>query len=146
MDKNRSFYILFFAWVVAFVATLGSLFFSEIMDFVPCSLCWYQRICMYPLVVILGLSLFPVEIKALKYALPISCIGWILAFYHNLLHWEIIPESAAPCRQGIPCSTIYINWLGFVTIPFLSLVAFTLIILFLFKAQKVLVEDYNGKT
>jgi disulfide bond formation protein DsbB len=133
---SKSANILFFAWVVALVSTLGSLFFSEVMGFVPCSLCWYQRICMYPLVILLAVGSFPFDAKVYKFSLPFAVIGWLFALYHNLLHWKIIPESASPCRQGIPCSTVYINWLGFITIPFLSLVAFSLILISLFIFNK----------
>ena len=84
---------------------------------------------MYPLVLILAMGLFPLDQKVYKFSMPLALIGWFFAIYHNLLHWEIIPESAAPCRQGIACSTVYINWLGFVTIPLLSLVAFSLILI-----------------
>ena len=122
---------LFLAWFVATLATLGSLFFSEVMKFPPCILCWYQRICMYPLVVILFTGLFPYERKVIKFSLPLALIGWIIAVYHNLLYYKILPESAAPCVQGISCTTVQIEWFGFITIPFLSLTAFTLVILLL---------------
>lgn len=122
---------LFIAWFLAALATLGSLFFSEVMMFPPCILCWYQRICMYPLVVILLAGLFPFERKVVKFSLPLALIGWGIAVYHNLLYYKILPESAAPCVQGISCTTVQIQWLGFITIPFLSLMAFSLIILFL---------------
>ena len=125
------FNLLFLAWVTAFVAVLGSLFFSEIMGYVPCSLCWYQRIFMYPLVIIFSVSLFPVDQKVVKFAFPLVFLGWLFAIYHNLLQWGIIPESAAPCKSGVPCSANYIHWLGFVTIPLLSLMAFTFILIFL---------------
>lgn len=122
---------IFMAWLVSFVATLGSLFFSEVMGFPPCILCWYQRICMYPLVVILPAALFPVDKKVIKFTLPLTFIGVFIAIYHNLLYYKILPESAAPCKQGISCTTTHIEWLGFITIPFLSLMAFLLITILL---------------
>ena len=127
--RSKSYNYLFFAWVISVVSTLGSLFFSEVMGYPPCSLCWYQRICMYPLVLILATGLFPLDQKVYRFSMPLALIGWFFALYHNLLHWGIIPESAAPCRQGIACSTVYIDWLGFITIPLLSLVAFSLILI-----------------
>jgi disulfide bond formation protein DsbB len=132
------FSLLFIAWIIVFVSVLGSLFFSEIMGFVPCSLCWYQRIFMYPLIFIIGVCLFPVDEKVVKFALPLVILGWFFAFYHNLLQWGILPESAAPCMLGVPCSANYINWMGFVTIPLLSLLAFTFIFisLILFYVKK----------
>ena len=131
-QDSRAWAWLFVAWVVACVATAGSLFFSEVMQFPPCVMCWYQRICMYPLVLLLPAALFPLDGRVLRYTLPLAVLGWLIALYHNLLHWGIVPESAAPCRLGVPCSTVYINWLGFITSPLLSLAAFTLILIALF--------------
>lgn len=122
---------IFSAWIVATIATLGSLFFSEVMLYPPCVLCWYQRICMYPLVLILLAGLFPVSQSVVRFSLPLALLGWGIAVYHNLLYYNILPESAAPCVQGISCTTKFIEWFGFVTIPFLSLVAFTFILILL---------------
>lgn len=122
---------LFICWLIATIATLGSLFFSEVMNFPPCILCWYQRICMYPLVIILLAGLFPFEQKVVKFAVPLALVGAGIAFYHNLLYYKILPESAAPCKQGISCTSIHIEWLGFITIPLLSLIAFSLILILL---------------
>lgn len=126
---------LIFSWLIALIATLGSLFFSDVMGFIPCSLCWYQRIAMYPLVLILGLAAWKNRNDVTLYALPLSIIGWLLALYHLGVQYEIIPESASPCVQGIPCSSMYINWLGFITIPFLSFTAFSFIIILLWKSH-----------
>jgi len=116
--------LIFTAWLIATVATLGALFMSEVMGFAPCVLCWWQRIFMFPLVLILALGLFPFDPKVTRYALPLAVIGLGLAAFHVLLTLGIIPEALAPCRQGIPCKTIQIEWFGFVTIPLLSLFAF----------------------
>jgi disulfide bond formation protein DsbB len=118
---------VFLAWIVAFVATLGSLFFSEIMKLPPCVLCWYQRIAMYPLVPILGLAWAREDAAIRVYALPLAVAGLAVAAYHNLLYYKILPESISPCVQGISCTTRQIEWLGFITIPLLSLVAFTIV-------------------
>lgn len=136
--SSRDWNIIFLAWIVATIATLGSLFFSEVMEFAPCSLCWYQRIFMYPLVVILLVGLFPVEKNVFKYSVPFVMLGWFTALYHNLLHYEIISEAMTPCSQGIPCSTKYIEIFGFLTIPMLSFIAFSIILalLFLFFKRK----------
>ncbi|MGJ7920910.1 disulfide oxidoreductase [Neobacillus sp. LXY-4] len=127
MSPNRSVLYLYFAWIVAVVATLGSLYFSEIRLFQPCVLCWYQRIEMYPLSVILGIAAFTSDIKITKYVLPFSIVGGLTSLYHYLL--EKVPGFAPikPCAQGIPCDYPWINWLGFITIPFLALVAFIMI-------------------
>ncbi len=122
---------LFCAWVVALAATAGSLFFSEVLGYPPCALCWYQRIAIYPLVLILGLALFPQDLRAVKFALPLALAGWGVAIYHNLLYYHWIPDSLAPCRQGVSCTTVQWVGLGFLTIPLLSLVAFTLLLVIL---------------
>lgn len=109
------------------IATLGSLFFSEVMGFVPCTLCWLERIFMYPLVFIFGVALLKYEPHFYRYAAPLVIIGWLISLYHNLLQMEIIPASASPCVQGIPCTAKYIDWLGFITIPFLAFTAFTIL-------------------
>lgn len=137
ININSSWIYLFIAWIVAAFSMLGSLFFSEIMEFIPCSLCWYQRILMYPLVIILFVGMFPYDLKALKYATPFIFLGILFSFYHNLINFGIIPESASPCVQGVPCSTKYIEWFGFISIPMLSFVAFTLIAILLYKTRKV---------
>ncbi|MDD2878952.1 MAG: disulfide bond formation protein B [Rhodoferax sp.] len=116
--------LIFAAWLVATVAALGALFMSEVMGLAPCVLCWWQRIFMFPLVLILALGLFPFDAKVLRYALPLAVIGLLVAGFHVLLTMGIIPEALAPCRQGIPCKTIQIEWFGFVTIPLLSFLAF----------------------
>ncbi|MGB5794120.1 disulfide oxidoreductase [Poseidonibacter sp.] len=135
-------FIIFLSFLVATIATLGSLFFSEIMQFVPCSMCWYQRIFMYPLVLIFLINLLYPDRFIFKYAMPLVITGWLFSFYHNLLMFKIIPESVVPCVQGVPCSTVYINWFGFITIPFLSFIAYTtiLVLLVILKKGKYLDE------
>ncbi len=125
---------LFLAWLVAAIAFVGSLFFSLVMEFIPCELCWYQRILMYPLVLTLGTGLFPLDKEAIKYSAPLVFLGWPIALYHNLIQWGIISEDLSPCIEGVSCSARYIEWFGFITIPLLSLFAFTLIgvLLYLF--------------
>lgn len=119
--------LIFTAWLIATISTAGSLFFSDVMGFIPCTLCWYQRIFMYPLVLILGIGFFTEDHTSLKYAIPLTIVGLLVSVYHNLLQWKIIPETASPCKVGVPCAAKYIDWLGFITIPFLSMVAFLLI-------------------
>jgi disulfide bond formation protein DsbB len=128
LENKIDYKIIFICWAIAVISTLGSLFFSEVMEFSPCALCWYQRIAMYPLVLILGVGLFQPVKSVIHYSLPILVIGWFISLYHNLLHYGIVPESASPCRSGVPCSTVYINWFGFITIPMLSFIAFSIII------------------
>ncbi|HVE57162.1 MAG TPA: disulfide oxidoreductase [Pyrinomonadaceae bacterium] len=117
------------AWVIALVATVGSLFFSEVMLLPPCVLCWYQRIAMYPLVVVLGVGIILGDRRVKFYALPVALAGLAVAVYHNLLYYGILPESIAPCTQGVSCTSVQLEWLGFITIPLMSLTAFILITL-----------------
>jgi disulfide bond formation protein DsbB len=123
---NRGVWI-YLAWLVSIAATVGSLYFSEIRMFVPCTLCWWQRIFMYPLVIVLGIATFRQDGQVWRTTLPLSVIGLATATYHYLL--QKVPSMAPPasCALGVPCNVQYINWFGFVTIPFLALVAFALI-------------------
>ncbi|WP_047373736.1 disulfide oxidoreductase [Exiguobacterium sp. ZOR0005] len=129
-------YGLYVAWLVSLTATLGSLYFSEIRGFVPCELCWVQRIFMYPLVFLLGIAVFTDDRSVKKYVLPLSIVGGLISLYHYLV--QKVPGFAdiKPCTQGVPCNVQYINWFGFVTIPFLALTAFTIITLLLLTVKK----------
>jgi disulfide bond formation protein DsbB len=129
-------YARYLAFAASLAATCGSLFLSEVLHLPPCVLCWYQRVCMYPLVVILGIGILRRDQRLYQYALPLAVVGWIIALYHSLLQWHVIPDQLAPCVQGISCTTIQVNLLGFITIPFMSLTAFTLVIIFLLLEWK----------
>jgi disulfide bond formation protein DsbB len=122
-----SWIILFLTWFVASVSTLGSLFFSHVMEFAPCVLCWYQRIFLFPLVLILAAGLFPFDRKVVKFALPLAIAGWLTALYHNLLYAGIIPESIQPCSRGVSCTEEYIELFGLLSIPMLSFLSFSTI-------------------
>lgn len=119
--------ILYIAWVITIFATAGSLFFSQVMGFPPCILCWYQRIAMYPLVILLVVGILRRDKGIYLYVLPLSIAGGFIAAYHNLLYYKILPESMQPCMLGVSCTTKQIEWFGFITIPFMSLVAFIII-------------------
>ncbi len=125
---NVSWTLLFLCWLLASFSTAGSLFFSYVMQFEPCVLCWYQRIFLFPLVIILAVGLFPLQRSVVKYALPLAIAGWLTALYHSLLYSGVIPENIQPCSQGISCTEEYINLFGFVTIPMLSFLSFSSII------------------
>lgn len=129
--------LLFTTWIVVTIATLGSLFFSEIMDVPICKLCWYQRIAMYPMVLILAISLFPYDRKLVRIGGVMAAVGWFIALFHVLLVAGIIPENIQPCVQGIPCSETHISLLGFLNIPALSLLTFSLIGALLFFTHKM---------
>ncbi|MCD0159831.1 MULTISPECIES: disulfide oxidoreductase [Deinococcus] len=117
------------AWLQAVVATTGSLYFSEVMHLPPCTLCWYQRLMMYPLVFVLLVSLLTQDTRLRAYSLPLSVTGLLIAAYHNLLYYGVIPEGLTQCAAGVSCTARQIEWLGFITIPLLSLTAFTVITL-----------------
>jgi len=123
--------LLFFCWLIAMTATLGSLFFSNVMGYEPCVLCWYQRIFMYPLAVILPLALFPLDRSIVRYALPISIIGLGFAVCHYLLYMGFIPEDLQPCGEGASCANVNLEMFGFITIPMLSILSYAGIILLL---------------
>ena len=119
--------LVFACWVVAAASTLGALFFSEVMGIAPCVLCWYQRIFMFPLALVLPIGLFPFDPKIVRVALPLSAIGWLVAVFHLLLVQGLVPESIRPCTQGVPCAQNPIEWFGFLSIPHLSFAAFSVI-------------------
>lgn len=135
MKKSQIF--IFLCFLVALVSMAGSLFFSEVMKFPPCVLCWYQRIAMYPLVLLFLVGSFQGPKATWAFATPLVAVGWIIAAWHNLLHYKIVPESASPCMEGVSCATIYIQWFGFVTIPMLSFFAFSILfgVLLLLKKE-----------
>ncbi|MCK4507037.1 MAG: disulfide bond formation protein B [Desulfuromonadales bacterium] len=130
--------LLFLGWLLVSVSTTISLFFSSVLEYEPCVLCWYQRICLFPMIFILAAGLFPTFDKSvIKYALPLSIAGGLTAFYHTLLYAGIIPESIQPCSKGVSCTEKYIELFGFVSIPMLSFLAFsTLVALLLFLKRR----------
>ena len=138
--KTSSWSLVFTGWLIATLATLGALFMGEVMGLTPCVLCWYQRIFMFPLVFVLAAGLLPYDPRIIRYALPLASGGLLVAVFHLLLVAGYIPEDMTPCRQGIPCATVQIEWFGFVTIPLLSAVAFltinALLIASYFKTPK----------
>ena len=123
--SDRGWALVFAAWVVASASTLGSLFFSEIMELPPCSLCWYQRIFMFPLPVVLLAGLVPYDPKASRYALPLAGVGAAIALWHTLLYVGILPETAAPCTRGVSCTQPTFELFGLLSIPLLSLLSFS---------------------
>lgn len=134
-EATSGWLLIFAAWLVAGISTLAALFFGEVMHLPPCVLCWYQRIAMFPLVLILPVGLFPFDPKVTRYALPLAVAGWLFALFHLLLIAGVIPERIRPCTQGVPCSAKVIEWFGFVTLPLLSVVAFSMILALLLAAH-----------
>lgn len=129
-------FLAYLAWFIALISMVGSLFFSEVMQLPPCVLCWYQRIAMYPLVLVIGIGIINQDSRMKTYALPLCLIGLAVSIYHNLLYYGIIPESITPCTQGISCTSRQIEWLGFITIPLLALTAFLSVALCLIFYKK----------
>ncbi|SFS64607.1 disulfide oxidoreductase [Marininema halotolerans] len=129
-------YSLYLAWLVALLALCGSLYFSEVAGFVPCKLCWVQRIFMYPLALILGIASYRGDRGIIAYTLPMSVLGGSVSLFHYLEQKVPGFASVAPCTQGVPCSSDYINWLGFITIPLLALVAFVMISILLWFGRE----------
>ncbi len=128
--------MVFAGWLIATIATLTALFFSEVMQVPPCVLCWYQRICMFPMVLLLPLGMFPLDPRVVRYTLPLAVAGLMVALFHVLLVHGWIPENIQPCRQGVPCSQNPIEWFGFLGIPDLSLAAFAGITALLVGARR----------
>ncbi len=124
---------LWLAWLVATVTTLGSLYFSEIADFVPCELCWFQRICMYPLVLILGVATWRRDRGVWVYVLPQAVVGAGIAIYHTQL--QAFPEQATFCTTETPCTTRVVWEFGFVSLPFMALTAFAFVITMVLLAR-----------
>jgi disulfide bond formation protein DsbB len=128
-------YELWLAFLIAAIATGGSLFFSEIADFIPCELCWYQRICMYPIALLTLLMALANDHRAARYLLPLPLAGAGVSIYHLLVENGVVEQSQA-CLVSAPggCATKWINEFGYVTIPTLALTAFALTFAFLLFA------------
>ena len=127
--------MVFACWLIATIATLASLFFSEIVKLPVCVLCWYQRIAMYPLVLMLPLALFPFDGKVIRYAGVLALFGGLVALFHVLLVAGAIPEGAQPCVVDIPCSDTHLNIFGWLNMPMMSLLTFATIGILLFFAN-----------
>jgi len=121
------------AWLVAATATGGSLFFSQVAHFPPCQYCWYQRICMYPLAIILLVGGLLRDRRAVLYAAVFPLVGAVISIYH--IYIEVNPDKeSASCKAGIPCSTRWIQEFGYITIPRMALSGFALIAVLLVVA------------
>ena len=128
-------YELWCAFAVAAIATGGSLFFSEIAGFVPCELCWYQRICMYPLSILTLLGALMNDRRMARYLLPFPVIGAGISVYHLLVENGVVEQQQACLVTAGGCATKWINEFGYMTIPTLALSAFALVFAFLLLAS-----------
>ncbi len=127
---------LFAAWLIALLATAGALFLGEVMGKAPCVLCWYQRIAMFPLVLVLGVGLLDNDARSARFALPIAAIGWLIALYHCAVFWGLVTEALSPCGQGGSCADAGVQLAGFVPIPLLSFAAFSAILVLAWPARR----------
>ena len=132
--------LLWMAFSIALAGTLGSLFYSEVLNYAPCSLCWYQRIFLYPLVVLLGIAAWTKDDKIGKYAIPTAAIGLVIALVHyaeQLLYKVGIVADVINCGlENVSCNYVYLDWYSYVTIPAMSVTAFAAIIIILALAMK----------
>ena len=119
--------VLWLAFSVALVSTLGSLYLSEVARFIPCTLCWYQRIAMYPLVLLLGIAAVRGDVAVRRYAVPLAAIGALVAAYHVALQ-RLPGLQSGTCSLDVPCSAIYVERFGFVTLPVMALIGFAAIV------------------
>jgi disulfide bond formation protein DsbB len=126
-------YALWLAWVVAAVTTLGSLYYSLIAHFEPCELCWYQRICIYPLSVVLLIGAIRRDNGIWRYALPPALVGIVIAAYHSQL--QAFPSQQTFCSQTNPCTIRYVWQFGFVSLPLMDLAALLFITTMLFVVR-----------
>jgi disulfide bond formation protein DsbB len=123
------------AWVVATVATLGSLYYSEVADFVPCRLCWYQRICMYPLALVLGVAALRRDRDVRFYVAPLAAVGAAIAAYHSWIQAYPPSGGSSFCTLDAPCTERYVWELGFVSLPLMALSAFVFILTMMVLAR-----------
>lgn len=135
-DKQNGWSLIFVCWLIAVVAVLGSLFFSSVMGLKPCVLCWYQRIFMYPLALLFLVGMFPLDKSVFRYTFPLAVIGWGFSVYHYLLYSGFIPEGMQPCSEDTPCTEINLELMGFITIPMLSIISYSVIIAMLLIFRK----------
>jgi disulfide bond formation protein DsbB len=119
---------------VALLAMAGSLYLSEVVHLTPCSLCWYQRIAMYPLVLVLGVGLVRADTGVWRYAMPLSVLGLLIAIYHVTIQWMPSLDVGA-CSSGAPCTGRYLAVFGFVSIPTMAGAAFLLIVALLWLVR-----------
>jgi disulfide bond formation protein DsbB len=128
---TKSWWLLMGAWLIAALATAGALFIGEIMLMVPCTLCWYQRIFMFPIAIVLAIACFSEDRRGAVYAWALAAGGAVVAGYHTLLVAGWIPKSWLPCQAGISCADQKLDILNGLQIPWLALAAFLLILILL---------------
>ena len=126
------------AWIIAVVTTCGSLYYSKSQGYIPCELCWYQRICMYPFAVILGIAAFRRAAAIRIYAIPVLAIGVVIAGYHSWIQAYPPANGTSFCSATAPCTLRYVWEFNFVSLPFMALSAFVVMIALLSIARPAL--------
>lgn len=127
---------VYLAWGISLFSTFASLFFSEILKFPPCSLCWYQRIFMYPLAIIIPVGILSADKYISRYVTALSAFGLLFATYHTLIYHNIIQEAITVCTADLSCKTKQLELFGFLSIPLMSFLSFLLIFIFALKGLK----------
>ncbi len=136
-ETNTNWTLLFLCWLLVSISATISVFFSSVLEYQPCVLCWYQRICLFPLIFIFAAGLFPTfDQSVIKYSLPLTIAGGLTALYHTLLYAGIIPENIQPCSQGVSCTEQYFELFGFISIPMLSFFVFSTLVTLLFILKR----------
>ena len=128
---------LYLAWVITLIATLSSLYYSEVLKWEPCKLCWYQRTSIFPLTIILGIAAFRMDRKIVDYVLPVVVIGALFSIYQIIERKLPISKKIPICGLNADCLPKQYEFFGVFSIPFMSLLVFLLILFFLVLAQKV---------
>lgn len=131
--------LLLLVWLGSLAGLLGSLYFSEVLKLAPCMLCWWQRIFMYPLAILLPIGIAFKDRNIYRYTLPLSILGLLVSIYQNLLYYGVIEESLAPCTAGVSCTSRYLSVFGFLDVPQFALLGFIgLTVLLVIFRSKVL--------
>ncbi len=126
---NYQDYARYGLWAVASGALIGSLTLSEVANLIPCTLCWWQRVCMFPIAFIATVGVLRHDKNVGYYALPLAVTGGIIAGYHSLLQWGLIKETVLDCslNGAVSCAKADIMWFGFISIPFMAFCCFVAI-------------------
>ncbi|GIP33791.1 disulfide oxidoreductase [Paenibacillus sp. J2TS4] len=126
------------SFAVALVATMGSLYLSEVLRYEPCKLCWIQRIFMYPLVILFAVASIKKDQRVYSYALPLAIGGGLFSIYHYMVQKAPFLQKSTDSCGLVPCNTDALDWFGFITIPFLALIAFVMITVLQLLIRKAL--------
>lgn len=130
-SSDRQWCLLAAAWGLALISSLSALFIGEVLGQTPCVLCWYQRIAMFPLALILGIAALRSDTAVVWYALPLALIGTLVAAYHSLMYAGWIDTPIVPCGQSVSCTGSDMTIFGGIPLPYLALIAFVVICILL---------------